>query len=132
MAYRPEATQLIPKENIAGILSEAGLEVCRLSSKVQIVRHIKNSFNARVTSFCFDPEGQKLVYFLSNKKFLVLDLKAEADLPMSILKEVRDEVVFLRWQHLKVEMDYNSNPFHVPIYEDEFTPDLTNRLTQVE
>jgi hypothetical protein len=132
MAYRPEQTQLIHHENIAGFLSESGLEVCRLSSKVQVVKHIKNSFNARVTSFCFDPHGKKLVYFLSNKKFLVLDLKEEGDLAINIFKDVKDDVVFMKWQNLGVEMDYNANPFNLPIYEDDFTPDLTKKLPHVK
>ena len=131
MSYRPKSTQLISTENIAAILSESGLEVCRLSPKIQTVRHIKNSFNASVTSFCFDPEGHRLAYFLSSKKFLVLHVKNEVEVPLQIFKDVRDQVVSIKWQTLSTEMDYNANPFLVPVFEDDFTPDLTKKLEHV-
>lgn len=132
MSYRPEEAQLISTENIAAILSESGLEVIRLSPKIQKVRHIKNSFNARVTSFCFDPEGKRLAYFLSSKKFMVLDLNHDSDTPVQILKDVRDQAISIHWQTLHTQMDYNSNPFLVPIFEDDFTPDLTKKLDTVQ
>ena len=132
MSHKPEATQLIHTENIAGILSESGLEVYRLSPKIQTVKHIKNSFNARVTSFCFDPQGQKVSYFLSNNKFMVLDLKEEGDLAVQIFKQIKDEVISIEWQALSIEMDYNANPFHVKVYEDDFTPDLTKKITDIK
>jgi hypothetical protein len=130
--YKPEDTQLIKNENIAGILSETGLEVCRLSPKVQTMRHVKNSFNARVTGFCFDPEGNKLAYFLSSKKFLVLDVKNESDITVQIFKEIEDQVVSMNWQELSTEIDYNANPFKIPVYDDDFTPDLTKKLESVK
>ena len=130
--YKPEQTELIHNENIAGILTEGGLIVCRLSPKVQTIRHIKNSFNARVTRFCFDPKGNQLVYFLSSKKFLVLDIKNESDITVQIFKDIEDQVVSMNWQELSIEIDYNSNPFKVPVYDDDFTPDLTKKLENVK
>ena len=131
MTHKPEATQLIQSENIAGILSESGLEVYRLSPKIQTVKHIKNSFNASVTSFCFDPQGQKVCYFLSNNKFMVLDLK-DGDSAVQIFKQIKDEVLAIQWRVLSIEMDYNANPFHVKVYEDDFTPDLTKKISDIQ
>lgn len=132
MPHKPVATELIHTENIAGILSESGLEVFRLSPKIQTVKHIKNSFNASVTSFCFDPKGQKVAYFLSNNKFMVLDLKEEVDSAVQIFKQISDQVLGIQWRALSIEMDYNANPFNVKVYEDDFTPDLTKKIMEIQ
>ena len=123
--------ELLETENIVGLQTESGIQICRISPKVQKLKEIKNSFNAKVVAFCFDPHGKRLAYSLTSHKFLIFNIDSDTEMTFQIFKNLGSAVLSLSWLKLSIQADCNANPFKVPLYPDDFEKGLTERHAEV-